>query len=305
MSILSGGILENAPQPPAGNRGLTAQQVQDAITARLRSYITQARIQSLLNEKLDESDFNIEKASLESRDTENRNNINALARQVANLPTDTHLADAIQAVDAKFGGVPLNGPAAGSDIAFINVLNLNKYIPEHNWATVPMFNGTVLRRDPPQFGESITYLSLYDKILIRITRYNGALATAQRLESTDFFVNVSEWDSLKGIPFPDQSTAEDATRRLSIIASTKDNRALVHEFPQVSPNVWRDTLPSAGSPTDDQLRALETAAQEWVSGLRSGKRFIYIGKSSETNPRLLVGMSGTSEDFLIEALGYH
>ena len=84
MSLLqSGGILEDAPQPPVGRRGLTAQQVNDEITRRLASYITQARITTLLGEKVDESDYNLQVATLNSRDTENRNNLTAAVARIA------------------------------------------------------------------------------------------------------------------------------------------------------------------------------------------------------------------------------
>ena len=95
MSLLqSGGILEDPPQPPVGRRGLTAQQVQDAITARLASYDTQARVAALLAEKVDESDYNIRVAGLDSRDTENRNNI---AAAVARLATAEGEIDTLEA----------------------------------------------------------------------------------------------------------------------------------------------------------------------------------------------------------------
>ena len=214
------------------------------------------------------------------------------------------LTQRVTDVNSKFTGVPLNGPAAGGDRAFTTNFNLNKYIPQSNWDTVPVFWGTVLRRDPPQFGESTVHLALFESVLIRITFYLGEFSAERRAESTDFFVNVAEWDSLKTIPLPDQATAENPTNRIQIIASTKDNRALVHEFPQVTPGVFHDILPATGEPTADQLRALETATQKHITDLKYSKRFIYVGKSNETNPRLLLAISGTDQDVIYEAIGY-
>lgn len=87
MSILDQGILENAPQPRAGGRGLTANQVNEEITRRLASYITQSRVTTLLDGKVDESDYNIEKSTIESRITENRNNINGNDSDITSLQT--------------------------------------------------------------------------------------------------------------------------------------------------------------------------------------------------------------------------
>lgn len=84
MSLLqSGGILEDPPQPPTGRRGLTATQVEEAITSRLASYLTQSRIAALLGEKVDESDYNLQVATLNSRDTDNRNNLAAAIVRLA------------------------------------------------------------------------------------------------------------------------------------------------------------------------------------------------------------------------------
>ena len=215
------------------------------------------------------------------------------------------LRQEIAAVDGKFGGVPLNGPDAGQSQELIGVGNLNRYIPETNWVTVPVFSGTAIRRDPPQFGVSTTHLALYDRFLIRITLFRGSVESPVRLESTDFLVNVAEWDALTTVPQPTQSLANSQAGRISITASTKDNRALVHEFPQITPGPWGDTLPATGDPTADQQRALETAAQNAIQELRSDRRFIYIGKSNESNPRLLIAISGTNQDFIYEARGYH
>ena len=208
--------------------------------------------------------------------------VTALPRsQVAGI-TQQQLTAAIAEVDDKFGGVPLNGPDAGGFLNNVHIQNLNKYIPETNIVTVPVFNWVDLRRDPSSLGPSVGDLGQYDRILIRITFYTGSLASARRTESFDFFVNIAEWDSLTTVPFPTQALANSETGRVSIIASTKDNRALVHEFPQLAPS---------------DVSAADT--------LRANQRLLYVGKSNATNPQLLLGISGTTDDFLAEVRGYH
>ena len=208
--------------------------------------------------------------------------VSALPRSQVVGITQAQLDAATEKVDSKFGGVPLNGPDAGETLSHVRIINFNKFIPEANWATVPVFSGVNLLRDPIPAGASFKDLVQYDRLLIRITFYLGEIASARRSESSDFFVNVAEWNSLKTVPLPDQAIAESATDRIQIIASTKDNRALVHEFPQVAP--------------------ADVSAE---NALRNSKRLIYVGKSNETNPRLLIALSGTNQDFLVEVRGYH
>ena len=185
------------------------------------------------------------------------------------------------------------------------MVNLNQFIPEANRVTVPVFSPVNLLRDQVSAGPSFRDLGQYDRILIRITFYSGNLPSPTRLQSFDFLVNIDEWDGLTTVPLPDQAKAESATNRVGIIATTKDNRALVHEFPQLPDGSWTDTLPDTGNPRGGPQRAFETAVQAWVDNFRAGKRLVYIGKSNETNPRLLIGLSGTSENFLAEVKGYH
>lgn len=83
MSFLeSGGLLEDPAQPPRGNRGLNARQVDDAITARLATYLTQSGVQRLVDQKVNISDYDIQVATLQSRDTENRNNLTAAVARI-------------------------------------------------------------------------------------------------------------------------------------------------------------------------------------------------------------------------------
>ena len=208
--------------------------------------------------------------------------ISALPRSQVAAVTEAELSAAVKVVDDKFGGIPLNGPEAGGFLNNINIQNLNEYIPETNIVTVPVFSWVDLRRDPSSLGPSVGDLGQYDRILIRITFYTGSLASARRTESFDFFVNIAEWDSLKTVPFPTQALADSETDRVSIIASIKDNRALVHEFPQLAPS---------------DVSAADT--------LRANQRLLYVGKSSETNPQLLLAISGTTDDFLAEVKGYY
>ena len=208
--------------------------------------------------------------------------VTALPRSQVAAITQQQLTAAVAEIDDKFGGVPLNGPDAGETLSHVRIINFNKFIPEANWATVPVFSGLNLLRDALPAGVNFRDLGQYDRLLIRITFYRGAIASAVRQESFDFFVNVSEWDGLTTVPLPDQALAENASNRIQIIASSKDNRALVHEFPQVPPADVSD-----------------------ANTLRNSKRLIYVGKSNETNPRLLIGISGTNQDFLAEVKGYH
>ena len=208
--------------------------------------------------------------------------VTALPRSQVDAVTQAYVDTAVAKVDDKFGGVPLNGPDAGESISLALVDNLNASIPQSNWATVPVFNGVNLLRDAIPAGASFRDLGQYDRILIRITFFTGSLSAVRRTQSTDFFVSIAEWDALKTVPNPNQAIAEDETNRIGIIASTADNRALVHEFPQVAPS---DVSVS--------------------NALRNSKRLIYVGKSNETNPRLLLALSGTNQDFLAEVKGYH
>ena len=300
-----------------------------------------------LNLKLNQSDFNIEKARLESGITGNRNNIEAndtdigtlmtaiqaLQTALSNLPSgggessgstpasggvsssdlQTALDELKNLLEAKitanaekFGGVPLNGPdVSGENLTHARVVNFNQFIPEANWATVPVFNGLNLLRDALPAGVNFRDLGQYDRLLIRITFYLGEIASARRAQSVDFFVNVSEWNSLKTVPLPDQEIAESSTNRIQIIASTKDNRALVHEFPQLPDGAFANTLSTTGNTGGNQVRAFQAAVQKWINDFRASKRLIYVGKSNETNPRLLIGISGTDQDFLAEVRGYH
>ena len=292
-------IPVNSPVPGSRNSlwrrvdtETTTGITQDELTAQLRSYVRQ-------------SDYNIKVASLDSRDTDNRNSIqtvdgkveavddrvDALKTEVDDLPTDTHLSDAIQAVDDKFGGVPINGPAAGGDVSDLLVTNLNKTIPPTSVAELPVFSGTNLIRGPSSLGPSTTDLQNFDRILIRIAFVTDGNPNRPIVESFDFFVNIAEWLSLNTVPYPTQTLTRDPNTRASVIASAGGNIAVVHEFPQKLPN-------RIATPTLTSLR-------DWFETYRGDRRLVYVGRANESAERLLVGISGMTDNFLCEVKGYH
>ena len=242
---------------------------------------------------------------------------NALVRVIVPRSVDSNLVDEFTVplseilnsfVDEKFGGVAMNGPTiTGQTTASFQISNLNQYIPDANVVPSPVFSDTnLLRNAPPGFvGVDRTAIGNYDRIFIRISAITGSGQSATRTQGVEFFVNVADWLGLTAVPRPDQGVVESATSRPTVVASTADNRALLFEFPQLPPAPFADELPTTSNPSPSDQRELEAAIQGWMSDFRASRRIIYIGRSNESNSRLLVGISGFESDFHLEARGYY
>ena len=214
MSLLqSGGILEDPAQPPVGRRGLNAQQVDDAITARLASYITQSRITALLGGYVtgaewdqDRRETDAEVLALQTKQEEINDGLDDTYDQ-------QHIDRVVSGLRAERSGVELLGEQVVFNLMQTDIANFTA----EQAAATPSFTRVDLLYAQSQGPADVAYLSRYDRFLFTVHLASDA-AGKPTLIKTQFVMDYTDWQELKGLPI----TAQGAYQNARI----QDNRAL-------------------------------------------------------------------------------
>ena len=138
-------------------------------------------------------------------------------------------------------------------------------------------------RQNTEAGYESVYLSRFDRLRLIVSLLGASNVV---LTSTEVEFGYAKWASLKGLPRPAQNSYQDAT--------IQDNRALVFNW---MPDGIPDGLTSGG-----QTRG---RVNEWLDSFRNADRTIYVGKTSDSNPRMMIAVKGFRGDTIgVDLIGY-
>ena len=133
----------------------------------------------------------------------------------------------------------------------------------------------------------------YDHFILEISELNSDATTV--IDSTSVPFTYTAWKALKGVPRPQTSSYQSA--------HTDDGRALRW--------AWHNNPPAQVSVGFNGLNArqrdnlLDTTIEALSSNIRMASRVLFIGKTSESTPRLLVAVTGLKTNFRVRVYGYH
>ena len=133
----------------------------------------------------------------------------------------------------------------------------------------------------------------YDHFILEISELGSDASTV--IDSTSVTFTYAAWNALKGVPRPQTSSYQSA--------HTDDGRALRW--------AWHNNPPAQVSVNFNGLNArqrdnlLDTTIEALSRNIRMASRVLFIGKTSESTPRLLVAVTGIKTNFRVRVYGYH
>lgn len=139
-------------------------------------------------------------------------------------------------------------------------------------------------------GVTRTDMMPYDNFLVTISEGTSTIA-----DSAVFAFSFEDWDELKEVPVPSQSSLVDAY--------INDNRALRWAWHSETPSV---TIATSFRNAKTTVPALQEDVVDLYNAIRQSVRVVYIGKSvavAENPQKMLVAVSGYKQNFTIKVRG--
>ena len=198
---------------------------------------------------------------------------------------DTAIKENRDAIGKRLSGIQLITSASEKLITNLNGTSFGR--TQADATDTPSFTDVNLLQNS-EAGYENTHLSRFDRIRL-IVNLLGASNVV--LVSTEIDFSYAKWASLKALPRPEQNSYQDAT--------IQDNRALVFNWmPDGIPAVFNAVSNGVAAATQRNVRA-------WLESFRNVDRTIFIGRTSQTNPRLTIAVRGYQGNVLgIDAIGY-
>ena len=131
----------------------------------------------------------------------------------------------------------------------------------------------------------------YDHFILEISELNSDATTA---DSTSVQFTYTAWNALKGVPRPQGNNYQSA--------HTDDGRALRWAWHNNPPAEVSITFPNNNNRQRDN--ALMQAIENLSDNIRAASRVLFVGKSSESNARMLVAVTGIKNNFRCRVYGY-
>lgn len=130
----------------------------------------------------------------------------------------------------------------------------------------------------------------YDHFILEISELNSDATTA---DSTSVQFTYTAWNALKGVPRPQGNNYQSA--------HTDDGRALRWAWQNNPPAEVSVNLPNNARQRDKNLMQ---AIENLSDNIRAASRVLFVGKSSESNARMLVAVTGIKNNFRCRVYGY-
>lgn len=131
----------------------------------------------------------------------------------------------------------------------------------------------------------------YDHFILEISELGSDATTV--IDSTSVTFTYTAWNALKGVPRPQTSSYQSA--------HTDDGRALRWAWHN-NPPADVDIQLTNNRRSSDQ--AIERAIENLSDNIRAASRVLFVGKSSETNARMLLAVTGIKNNFRCRVYGY-
>ena len=141
------------------------------------------------------------------------------------------------------------------------------------------------------------HLSQFDRLLFEVYLLNGSNVA---VASTSFYMSLTQLSAIVA-----QGTANvSATNQID--ATVEDGRAVIHNWrTKDKPTNFPDETFEGGGQTNIKLRALQTAVKGWIDDFRAVDHTIYIGRTGETNSRMLIAVKSHKLGIGLQVRGYH
>lgn len=131
----------------------------------------------------------------------------------------------------------------------------------------------------------------YDHFILEISELGSDASTV--IDSTSVTFTYTAWNALKGVPRPQTNSYQSA--------HTDDGRALRWSWHNNPPAEVSVTLPNNARQRDNNLmKAIEGLSDN----IRAASRVLFVGKSDETNARMLIAVTGIKNNFRCRVYGY-
>ena len=193
------------------------------------------------------------------------------------------LLETISDVRSERAGVELLTAVSGKTYA--RVTNINQGATLAEASATPSFSSVDLFANPRNQTD-VANLGRFDHIRITIHLLDNS---NNDLARTEVSFDYNEWLALKALPLPAQGSTQQANIR--------DNRALIFN--------WQTQDRPAAAGTGGNAGARADRAIAWVNSFRELDNTIYVGRTNETNSRLLVAIKGyVVSTFGIQVRGY-
>ena len=198
---------------------------------------------------------------------------------------------ALNLIVGRFGGKELLEKTGSYPYRVI--ANANAALTDAIATNDTRFSGTGLFLNQQNIADD-KHLSQFDRLLFEVYLLNGSNVA---VASTSFTVSLAQLSAIVA-----QGTANvSATNQVD--ATVEDGRAVIHNWrTKDKPIVFEDVT---GRSASARVNALQTAVQAWINSFRAVDHTIYIGRTGETNSRMLIAVKSHKLGIGLQVRGYH
>lgn len=140
------------------------------------------------------------------------------------------------------------------------------------------------------------HLSQFDRLLFEVYLLNGSNVA---VASTSFAMSLTQLSAIAA-----QGTANvSATNQVD--ATVEDGRAVIHNWRTKDKPIAPVDVGGGGKTAKDLANEIETNIRNWINSFRSVDHTIYIGRTGETNSRLLIAVKSHKLSIGLQVRGYH
>lgn len=197
----------------------------------------------------------------------------------------------IRALSERFGGKELLVKTGAFPYQVVN--NANAALTDAIATNDTRFSNVALLANAANSNDD-KYLSQFDRLLFEVYLLNASNAP---LASTSFYMSYIQWSSIRA------ATTTPVSSSNQIDATVEDGRAVIHN--------WR-TKDKPITPVDTsegqvrtQLNLVEDNIRNWINSFRQIDHTIYVGRTGETNPRMLIAVKSHKLGIGLQVRGYH
>ena len=142
------------------------------------------------------------------------------------------------------------------------------------------------------------HLSQFDRLLFEVYLLNGSNVA---VASTSFTMSLT----IQLSAIVAQGTANVSAAN-QVDATVEDGRAVIHNWrTKDKPPAFPDETFSGGGQLNNKLGRLQTAVQGWIDSFRAVDHTVYIGRTGESNSRMLIAVKSHKLGIGLQVRGYY